>query len=163
MSNPSAMNSPAAERVLALACEVSADLDAVWEAWTTSEGLRTFFAPSCRIELVPGGAFEILFDLDMPAGQQGSEGMRVMAFEPKTMLSFTWNFPPHMGDIRPMCTLVVVRLRALSGGRTHVQVTQTGWGEGASWQAGFTYFERAWRDVVLERLKRRFLQGPDRW
>ena len=29
MSNPSAMNSPAAERVLALACEVSADLDAV--------------------------------------------------------------------------------------------------------------------------------------
>jgi uncharacterized protein YndB with AHSA1/START domain len=157
------MNDLAAERVLALACDVSADLDAVWEAWTTSEGLRTFFAPSCRIELVPGGAFEILFDLDMPAGQQGSEGMRVMAFEPKTMLSFTWNFPPHMIDIRPMCTLVVVRLRALSDACTRVQVTQTGWGEGASWQAGFTYFERAWRDVVLERLKRRFLQGPTSW
>ncbi len=163
MSSHPDRNVAVAERVLSLACDVNAGLDAVWEAWTTSEGLCSFFAPSCRVELVPGGAFEILFDLEMPRGQQGSEGMRVMAFEPKTMLSFTWNFPPHMSDIRSMCTLVVVRFRGLSDARTHVQLTQTGWGDGPSWQAGFTYFERAWRDVVFERLKRRFLQGPTSW
>lgn len=151
------------ERVLVLETEVDASVDDVWQAWTTDAGLCSFFAPTCHVELAPGGAFEILFDADAPEGQRGSEGMRVMAFEPKGMLSFTWNFPPHLTDIRSMCTLVVVRFRSLAPMRTHVTLTQIGWGEGASWNEGFKYFERAWGAVVFPRLQKRFTDGPTDW
>ena len=160
---PTGEASAPGERTLVLETEVDASLGAVWEAWTTDEGLRSFFAPKCHVELAPGGAFEILFDLDAPEGQQGSEGMRVMAFEPKTMLSFTWNFPPHLTDIRPMCTLVVLRFLSVSPTRTRVRLTQTGWGAGASWKEGFTYFERAWGAVVFPQLQKRFTDGPVDW
>jgi len=31
----------------------------VWDAWTTEAGAQCFFAPRCRIELRPGGAYEM--------------------------------------------------------------------------------------------------------
>jgi uncharacterized protein YndB with AHSA1/START domain len=36
---------------------VNAPIEAVWKAWTTSEGVATFFAPEAVVEPKPGGAF----------------------------------------------------------------------------------------------------------
>ena len=49
---------------------VEATLQQVWRAWTTVEGVKTFFAPDARIELRPNGRYEILFDLDAPEGER---------------------------------------------------------------------------------------------
>lgn len=75
---------------------VSATTDQVWQAWTTSEGARTFFSENAEIELRSGGKYEILFVKDNPVGQQGSEGCRVLSYLPKKMLSFEWNAPPEL-------------------------------------------------------------------
>ncbi len=41
---------------------VKAPVDAVCDAWTTTEGVKTFFAPDARVEPRPGGPFEIFFN-----------------------------------------------------------------------------------------------------
>ena len=54
---------------------IPAGIDKVWEAWTTEEGVKTFFAPGCNIDIFPGGPYELFFNLDAEPGKQGSEGV----------------------------------------------------------------------------------------
>jgi uncharacterized protein YndB with AHSA1/START domain len=151
------------ERAIREAVVVDAPVEQVWEAWTTPEGVRSFFAPACNVELRVDGPYEILFDPDAPAGERGAEGMRVLSFQPKTMLAFTWNAPPHLTEVRGQLTHVLIRLRARDDGRTLVTLTHSGWGEGGQWDEAFAYFERAWGQIVLPRLQYRFSVGPVDW
>lgn len=152
-----------AERVIAGEALVPAPLEEVWQAWTTGAGAETFLAPRCRIEARPGGAFEILFDLTARPGEQGSEGMTVMAVQAPRMLAFTWNAPPHLAGVRGQRTHVVVRLAEAGERATRVSIRHDGWGEGGEWDEAFAYFERAWKQVVLPRLRHRFEAGPVDW
>jgi uncharacterized protein YndB with AHSA1/START domain len=151
------------ERAIREAVVVDAPVEQVWEAWTTPEGVRSFFAPACNVELRVDGPYEILFDPHAPAGERGAEGMRVLSFQPKTMLAFTWNAPPHLTEVRGQLTHVLIRLRARDDGRTLVTLTHSGWGEGGQWDEAFAYFERAWGQIVLPRLQYRFSVGPVDW
>ena len=142
---------------------VNAPVDDVWEVWTTAEGARTFFGPDARIELRPGGAYEIYFNPDEPEGDRGSEGCKVLAYRKPQFLVFSWNAPPEIPSLRKgkAKTRVEVRLEP-AGDRTDVSLTHSGWGTGADWDENFAYFERAW-DVVLGRLRGRFEDGPFDW
>jgi uncharacterized protein YndB with AHSA1/START domain len=151
------------ERIVRAEVTVEAGVDAVWEAWTTEAGARTFFAPDCRIQLKIDGPYEIFFNLEAEPGERGGEEMRVLAFQPKTMLSFTWNAPPRLPNVRGQRTHVVVRLKELSEERTQVTLTHDGWGEGEEWDEAFAYFARAWGEVILPRLQHRFAVGPVDW
>jgi len=142
---------------------VDAPIERVWQAWTTPEGTVSFFAPRCAIDLHPGGKYEMLFDLDAPPGKQGGEGVILLALQPPRMLSFTWNAPPEIPDIRAQRTHVTVRLEAVDSNRTKVTLVHDGWGEGAGWDAAFEYFSRAWNKIVLPRLQYRFEHGPLDW
>jgi uncharacterized protein YndB with AHSA1/START domain len=142
---------------------IPAGIDAVWEVWTTPEGIRSFFAPDCRIKIEPDGPFEIIFMPEAEPGQQGSEGMRVMAVQPKKMLSFTWNAPPTLPEIRGQRTQVVVRFYPVGEMETKVTITHHGWGEGGQWDEAYEYFDRAWKRAVLKWLKYRFEHGPIDW
>ncbi|MGD2166162.1 MAG: SRPBCC domain-containing protein [Anaerolineae bacterium] len=157
------MEASTSERVIRETVTVDAPIDAVWDVWTTETGIRSFFAPAGNVGLRVGGPYEILFDPDAPPGERGAEGMRVLAFQPKAMLSFTWTAPPHLSEVRGQLTHVLMRLRKLADGRTQVTLTHSGWGEGGQWDEAFEYFERAWRDVVLPRLRYRFAVGPVDW
>lgn len=150
-------------RAIRLEIVVEANLDEVWNAWTTEDGIRTFFAPDCRVDLRVDGAYEIFFDPEAEPGQRGADEMRILALQPKKMLAFTWNAPLHMPEVRKQRTHVVVRFQELDGGRTKVTLFHDGWGEGGEWDEAFEYFVRAWRDIVLPRLKHRFSVGPVDW
>lgn len=156
------------DRCIRLEVEVGADVAAVWEAWTTPAGITTFFAPACNVALRIGGPYEMFFNLEAEPGTRGGEGAVILAIQPERMLSFTWNAPPHMPEIRRQWTHVVVRLDAVAPARTRVRLTHDGWGDGAAWDAAFTYFTRAWGEIVLPRLARRFAAvpaaaAPTRW
>ena len=47
---------------------MKAPVEAVWQAWTTSEGIKSFFAPDARVEARPDGPFEIYFNPYAPPG-----------------------------------------------------------------------------------------------
>ena len=154
---------PDAENVITSQIKVPAALTEVWHAWTTEEGAQSFFAPRCNIDLRPGGAYEMLFDLNAEHGKQGGEGMVVMAVQPERMLAFTWNAPPHLPTVRGQMTHVVIRMFEMEAGETRVTLHHDGWGEGSEWDDAFQYFSGAWADVVLPRLRYRFESGPVDW
>ncbi len=142
--------------------QVNAPLEEVWAAWTTADGLRSFFAREAVVDPIVDGEFSILFFPDAPAGQRGAEGNRVVAIEPQKRLLITWNCPPWLKDIVGQRALVEYRFLETGAGTTKVQVKHFGWGSGADWENARRYFEGAWV-VVLARLEYRFRNGPIEW
>ena len=134
-----------------------------WSAWTTNEGLRSFFSPNSRIDLRPEGDIEILFDMDAPEGFRGSEGMKVMAVEPESMLSFIWNAPPSIPEIRDQRTFVTIRMFPLGERATYLDFRNVGYGNGDEWRKTRRYFMKAWGSVVLPRFRFAMAHGPVDW
>jgi uncharacterized protein YndB with AHSA1/START domain len=152
----------AAERAIDKSIEIAATLDDAWAAWTTREGIVSFFAPDAEIDARVGGAFHIHIDPGGAPGSKGADDMRFMALQPKQMLSFDWNAPPSLPEARAQRTFVVVRFEPLGDKLTRVTLHHTGWGAGGEWDKAYTYFDRAWANV-LGNLKKRFDQGPQDW
>lgn len=146
----------ASEGAILLETTVPAPVSEVWRAWTTEEGLTSFLAPDVNVRLEVGGPFEIYFDPSQGKGKRGSEGSVILAFEEESMLSFTWNAPPTMPEIRRQRTHVTLLLAPVNATTTRVTLEHSGWGQGADWQKARAYFERAWGEVVLPRLAERF-------
>ncbi len=141
---------------------VPATVDEVWQAWTTQEGVVTFFAPKASVELAVGGDYEMYFDPKQPRGQRGSEDCKILSFVPYEMLSFTWSAPPSMPAVRKERTWVVLFFRSLEEKKTQVTMVHLGWQVGEEWQKALQYFDKAW-ELVLSRLQYRFQTGPLNW
>ncbi|MBL0141611.1 MAG: SRPBCC domain-containing protein [Betaproteobacteria bacterium] len=152
----------AQDRTLVKVVTVRAPVDEVWKAWTTTEGIKSFFAPDARIEARPGGPFEVYMNPYAKPGLKGADGMVVLAVQEKSMLSFTWNAPPHLPDVRAQHTSVTVRLKPAGDGATEVRLTHSGWGEGGQWDKAYEYFDVAWGRVFAN-LEKRFVEGPVDW
>jgi uncharacterized protein YndB with AHSA1/START domain len=152
----------AAERAIDKSVEVAATLDQAWAAWTTREGITSFFAPDARIEPRVGGAFQIYIDPTAEPGLKGADDMRFMALQPKKMISFDWNAPPSLPEARGQRSFVVVRFEPLGDKLTRITLHHTGWGDGGEWDKAYAYFDRAWASV-LGNLKKRFDSGPQDW
>ena len=152
----------AVERSLDKETFVAASVDEVWNVWTTREGIVSFFAPDAQVDPRVGGLFEMHFNPLAAPGMKGADDMRFLALQPKKMLSFTWNAPPHLPNARAQRTFVVVRIAPVSDKETRVTLHHTGWGDGDEWDKAYAYFDRAWTNV-LANLKKRFETGPYDW
>ena len=151
-----------AERAIDKDVVVAAPIEAVWQAWTTRAGIRSFFAPDAEIDARVGGAFHIHINPLAEPGSKGADDMRFMALQRPTMLSFDWNAPPSLPEVRAQRTFVVVRLAAVDATTTRVTLHHTGWGDGGQWDQAHAYFDRAWGNV-LGNLKASFEKGPIVW
>ncbi len=129
---------------------VKAPLEEVWNRWTTEEGVRTFFAQDCNVELRLGGKYEMYFLKDAEPGLRGSEGCKVLSFIPYEMFSFSWNAPPQFPDIRNggVHTYVVINFEKITLQETKVRLRHLGWQEGGDWDEVFAYFDNAWGKVL---------------
>jgi uncharacterized protein YndB with AHSA1/START domain len=136
-----------------LEIEINCGLDELWQAWTTEQGIKSFFAPDCDLELKIEGKYEIFFDLDAPYGLKGSEGMRILAVQEKRMLAFTWNAPPSIPIIRAQRTHVVLYFEAITQEHSKLRLINDGYGDSEDWLKALAYFENAWGKIVLPRLK----------
>lgn len=150
-------------RVLAAEMEVKAPVEKAWKAWTTPEGLKTFFAPAGNVEPRVDGLYEVLFAPSSKPGERGAEGLRILGIEPMRRFAFTWNAPPTIPDIREQRTMVVLEFEPVGAERTRVRFTQLGWGEGKNWDAAYEYFDRAWNTIVLPRFRLAMEVGPIDW
>ena len=136
---------------------INAPVADVWRAWTTTEGIESFFAPkAAKVEPWPGGAFELWFGETMPEGSRGSEGCKVHSVKPMEQLVFEWNARPTIPVIRPLRTLVYLDFKALPDNRTELTLRNFGYGEGEDWAKNKAYFEKAW-PAVMANLEKRFL------
>jgi uncharacterized protein YndB with AHSA1/START domain len=146
---------PGAERALHKTATVHAPVEDVWWAWTTDAGIRSWLLDDSHIELRVGGAYELYFDDGDEGGAEpglrGSEGCHILGIQAPSMLTFTWNAPPHLPEARAQRTVVVLRLRPEADDEgTRVALTHVGWGDGGQWDEAFDYFDAAWDRVLLE-------------
>jgi len=138
------------DRIIKKSKIVNCSLDAAWWKWTTHEGLVTFFGADNKVELKPGGAYEIYIIADAAIGEKGGEGNMILSYLPKEMISFTWNAPPDQPEIRihPHKTWVVLVFDSTNNNQTKVTLSHLGWLEGEKWEAAYKYFDSVW-PVVL--------------
>ncbi|MFO1325154.1 MAG: SRPBCC domain-containing protein [Burkholderiales bacterium] len=141
---------------------VAATPDQVWDAWTTRAGIVGFFAPDAEVDARVGGAFHVFINPLAAPGARGADDMRFMALQPKRMLSFDWNAPPSVPEIRKQRTFVMVRIDPVDATSTRVTLYHTGWGDGGEWDKAYDYLDSAWGNV-LANLKKRFESGPVDW
>ncbi len=154
---------PPSDRVLRAEVTIEAPASEVWKAWTTSEGIATFFAPVGKVDLRIDGTYDIWFFPDEKPGLRGAEGMRILDVDPMRRFVFTWNAPPSFPTVRDRRTIVVLELEEAGPAKTRLRFTQTGWGEGPDWDRVYAYFDRAWGAIVLPHLIHRFEKGPIDW
>ena len=159
---PPDLSAPTAEKALSLKVTVPAPVADVWKAWTTVEGLRSFFAPGAKVDYRTGGDYEIWFNPYAPAGARGTEGMQILAIQEPRMLTFTWIAPPTMPAMRKQVTYVTIRLRAVDAKNTELSLLHGGWGEGSDWDAYYASSEKTWKST-LQVLGHRFAKGPVDW
>src|SRR6267143_2892502 len=86
----------------------TATLEEAWKAWTTVEGVASFFVPKAILEPVVGGRYELFSSLKAPKGFQGTEGCKVLALEPQRHLAFEFIAPPQFPNVRRLKTRVDV-------------------------------------------------------
>ncbi|HEX6887255.1 MAG TPA: SRPBCC domain-containing protein [Candidatus Nanopelagicales bacterium] len=140
---------PVDERIVHWSATVDAPVEDAWWAWTTDAGIRSWLVDDSRVELRVGGPYEWFFLDEGSPGGRGSEGCVVVGFQAPTMLTFTWNAPPHLAQARAQRTVVLLRLRPVDDDeRTRVELTQLGWGDGGEWDEAFDYFDAAWGRVL---------------
>jgi uncharacterized protein YndB with AHSA1/START domain len=149
------------ERRIVKEVVVKAAPEAVFKAWSTSEGVASFFAPEANIQARPDGLFEVYMNPYAQPGMKGADNMRVLGVQENRMITFTWNAPPHLPEARAQRTFVTVRMQP-EGAETRVRLTHTGWGDGGEWDKAYAYFDRAWGNV-LANLQKRFADGPIDW
>ena len=138
---------------------INAPVAEVWKAWTTADGIESFFARrAANVVPEPGGAFELWFGLDNPEGQRGSEGCLVHSVVPMQQLVFEWNAPPTIPAIRKLRTLVYLDFAPADGNRTTLTLRNFGYGQGEEWAKSKAYFERAW-NAVMTNLEKRFAKS----
>jgi uncharacterized protein YndB with AHSA1/START domain len=93
---------------------------------------------------------------------KGADNMRILAFQENKMLSFTWNAPPSLPEVRKQRTVVILRFEREGDNATRVHLHHVGWGEGGEWDKTYDYFSKAWPNV-LANLQKRFTNGPIDW
>ena len=163
-----ACTSAVTERTIDEKITVKASVDDVWKAWTTSAGIKTFFAPDANVDLRVDGPFQIFINPLAESGMKGADDMKIIGFQEQKMLSFTWNAPPSLPEARKQRTVVIVRFVARGDALTDVSIHHIGWGAGSivgndgEWDKAFDYFGKAW-PKVLANLKKRFDDGPIDW
>jgi uncharacterized protein YndB with AHSA1/START domain len=154
----------AQEKIIEYDFTVDASPSEVYNAWSTTDGIKTFFAPDGKVELKMFGDYQIYFFPENEPGSRGAEGERVISFEENKMISHTWGFPKAFPNLRAnQKTIVNVRFIPRENGKTQVHFIQSGWGQSEEWQKSYDYFINAWGNVVLARLQYRFAVGPVDW
>jgi uncharacterized protein YndB with AHSA1/START domain len=141
----------------------TATLEEAWKAWTTAQGLISFFVPKAIIEPVVGGRYELFSSLKAPKGFQGTEGCKILALEPQKHLAFEFIAPPQFPNVRRLRTRVDVSFgQVAKGGVVKLDLVHSGFLEGEEWDEFFEFSNWNW-DLVLGRFQYRFSVGPMDW
>lgn len=140
----------------------TAPVSKIWKAWTTEEGIHSFFSKHCKIGSGPDEPYEIYFDMSAAPGSRGAEGCRILRKEPETRFTFTWNAPPHLPEVRHQRTVVEIRLQRVDELSTKLEFIHSGWGIGDQWDQAYHYFENAWFNIVIPRLEKA-ISGQNPW
>lgn len=140
---------------LVIEVEVPAPLPAVWQAFSTSEGLSTWLTPGAVVDLRPGGEWTAHF----PGSSTG--GGTIVSFAPEKEMVLAALAPDRFPHVRQQRTRAVFQFEP-RGNSTVVRLSQTGWKSGEEWTRAYEYLV-AGDAQLLAALHKRFVDGPTDW
>lgn len=140
---------------LVIQVDVPAPIHAVWQAFTTSDGLSTWLSPEAVVDMRPGGEWTAKF----PGGSTG--GGTIVSFVPDKELVISALAPDQFPHVRAERTHAVFQFES-RGDSTTVRLTQSGWKSGAEWTQAYEYLV-AGNAELLSTLHQRFVSGPIDW
>lgn len=136
---------------------IEAPVDAVWAAWTTSDGLRAWLAPHAETELRLGGLMRTNYNSKGSLGDPGTIENAILSFDPKRMLSIKVSKTPEgfpfPNAIYQMWT--VLYFQPEGADRTRLRVVGLGFGPDEESQKMRAFFERG-NQVTLQQLQSHF-------
>ncbi len=142
------------DRAITIEVTVKASPEEVFRLWSTTDGVKRFVGPEARIGNGVGEAYTVMFDpKDDPEGLRlGTNGCRILSYEPGHFLAFEWKGTPDMPDVnaRPYPTWVEIEMEPAKGlpGYTHVRFNHYGFDHSPSFDKGYEFFDRAWHAVM---------------
>ncbi len=142
-------------KALVIEVVVPASRAEVWRAFSTSAGLSTWLAPGAVVDLRVGGDWMVRF----PGGS--SAGGTIVSFVPEQELVVAALAPEKFPAVRAARTRASFQFED-RGGETLVRLTQTGWKDGAEWDAAYEYLVVG-NAQLLAGLHKRFVSGPLDW
>ena len=140
---------------------IEAPVNAVWEVWATSDGLRSWLAPHADIDLRVGGLMRTNYSAQGSLGDSQTIENKVLSLDPKRMLSIQVSKAPDgfpfANAIQHMWT--VMYFESMGPDRTRVRVVGLGFRSDAESQRMRAFFERG-NAVTLQQLQRHFSARP---
>lgn len=143
---------------------VEAPVADVWTSISTSEGWISWAVPAAWIDPADRDVIETSYDPAAQPGQPQTIRQRFLARIPGRMLAFrTIKAPAGFTDFEQFAHMVsVFELEPLGEARTRVRLTGIGYPDTEAGRRLLGFFEAGNR-VSLERLQRRFRDGPIDW
>jgi uncharacterized protein YndB with AHSA1/START domain len=138
---------------------VNAPVAAVWNAWTTSSGLKSWLAPHVDTDLRIDGLMRTNYDPKGSLGDPGTIENKILAFEPERMLSIrvakapeTFPFKAKIGEM-----WTVLYFQATPDGKTLLRIVGLGFGSDQESQKMKEFFKQG-NAFTLTQLQKRFNQ-----
>jgi uncharacterized protein YndB with AHSA1/START domain len=150
----------AGQKALQLSMDVPAPPRAVFEAFATSEGFKSWAVAVARIDLRTGGEIESSYDPKAAIGDPNNIKNQIVTYIPDHLLVIRNIQAPKgfAGQGEFQKTVTVVEFDPIVGG-TRVRITNTGYGASPEAQTVYGHFE--WGNAyTLAELKKRFQNGP---
>jgi uncharacterized protein YndB with AHSA1/START domain len=147
--------SPAADALVSEAV-VNAPVEAVWNAWTTVEGIQSWMVAKTDIDLRVGGLWRTSYTRDADLAGDAAIHHRVLAFDPGRMLAFqTIKTPKNFPFANIAQTWTVVYLEPAGAGKAKVTVRMVGYGDDQESVKMRAFFEKG-NKATLDALVKRF-------
>jgi uncharacterized protein YndB with AHSA1/START domain len=136
---------------------VSAPVTAVWNAWATTAGLKSWLAPHADIDLRIDGIMRANYDPKGALGDAGTIENKVLAYEPERMFSIKvtkapekFPFSSRIGDM-----WTVLYFQPTPEGKTTLRIVGMGFGKDEESQKMKAFFEQG-NAYTLAQLQKRF-------
>ena len=138
---------------------VNAPVTAVWSAWATTPGLKSWLAPHAEIDLRIDGLMRSNYDPKGSLGDPGTIENRVLAYEPERMLSIKvakapekFPFKSRIGDM-----WTVLYFQPTPDGKTTLRIVGMGFGTDDESQKMKEFFKQG-NAYTLAQLQQHFQQ-----
>jgi uncharacterized protein YndB with AHSA1/START domain len=141
---------------------IDAQVERVWQAFTTKAGLESWMVPHAEIDLRVGGKMLTTYDPNGVIGDDGTIENTILSYEPLRMLSIKATKPPanfpHKEAIENMWS--VLYFEPVGPDRTRVTCVGMGYGDDEASQKLRQHFDwgNAW---TLKQLQERFAPKAD--
>ena len=134
-----------AGRVLRTETLLPVPSDAVWQAFSTEQGLAEWVAPVVAIDLRAGGSLLTHYDTDAAIGDPGTITTGILNFLEGELITFKVELNENFSEqlqAEDVNLQEIVQIKSEGENLTRVVSSMVGWGSGPEWDAAYDFFVR---------------------